>query len=639
MEILEIIPFYKTFKKDTLSYFSTKEVPIGSIVTISIRSKDVKGLVISKKSIKDQKSEIKENAFVLKKIKSVQKNTILNKEIIQSAEELADYFATSTGAVINSIVPKFVLDNLNKVKKVELDPKQKEENSKHQIRSSEKYIIQETEPERYSSYRRLIREEFAKKKSVLFICPTREDTRFAYQKLSKGIDENTYVLNSENKPDVFLKKWNDALTNKKNVLIITTPTYMSIPRNDIGSIIVERESSRAYRSMIAPYLDYRLFAEIYAKNKNIRFFLGDLVLRLETLIRLEDQEFHEFTPVKYRTLTTAQTKLVDMSDREFSRGESFRVISDDLKNIIKNASEENENTFLFTSRRGLSPTIVCMDCGTIVTCNNCDAPMVLHGKDATEKKNFFLCHKCNQKRQAGELCKKCEGWRLKTLGVGSQLIKKELEEIFPELKIFILDSDHVKTTKQAQVLIEKFNSNPGSLLIGTEMALLYLRDEIDNVAVVSIDSMFSNPDFNINEKILNTISNAKSKATKNFIIQTRKTDEDIFRYVLNGNLAEFIRIELDDRKKYNYPPYSLMIKIIIKGTEIGVERELKNLREFLKEYELIEYPIIRESTRTKITKGVLLRFERKDWPNKDLVEKLRLLPVYYKIVVNAENIF
>ncbi len=111
MKVLQIIPFYKIFKKDTLSYFSTKDVPVGSIVTITIRNKDVKGLVVSANDTSDEKSEIKNQTFTLKKIKGVQKNTILEPEVIQSAKDLADYFATSAGAIISSIVPKFTLNN------------------------------------------------------------------------------------------------------------------------------------------------------------------------------------------------------------------------------------------------------------------------------------------------------------------------------------------------------------------------------------------------------------------------------------------------------------------------------------------------------------------------------------------------
>jgi hypothetical protein len=66
---------------------------------------------------------------------------------------------------------------------------------------------------------------------------------------------------------------------------------------------------------------------------------------------------------------------------------------------------------------------------------------------------------------------------------------------------------------------------------------------------------------------------------------------------------------------------------------------MEKLKEFLEGHEFSEYPILRESSRTKVSKGILLRFNRKEWPNKDLIEKLRLLPAYYKIVVNAENIF
>lgn len=634
MEILEIIPFNKSFKKDTLSYFSTKPVPVGSIVTIEIRKKESKGIVISKRKIKDQKSELKSQSFTLKKIKSVQKNTILKKETLEASQEVANYFATGTGAVINSVIPKFVLDNLNKIKKIS-----SEEKKSPTADVAGKYVIQEPDVERFSSYKRLIREEFAKKRSVIFICPTIEDTKFAFENLTKGIEENSFIFHSKLSKPESIKRWNTVVQSNKSMLIIATGVYITIPVKNVGSIVIEKENARNYRSMQAPYLDYRIFAEIYAKKINARFFLSDLVLRLETLRKVEDHIFYEFMPIKYRNLTTADSKLIDMSKAKFSNGEKFNIFSEELETIIRKTHDENEYAFLMTSRRGLSPTIVCMDCGHTVSCSNCDSPMVLHGKDPAIETNFFLCHGCNEKRRAGELCKNCQGWRLKTLGIGSELVKKELEDRFSNLKIFIIDSDHTKTPNQAKKVIEDFYKNPGSILIGTEMALLYLHEQIENVGIVSIDSMFANPDFNINERILNTMLKIKSKATQNFIIQTRKADERIFNHIINGNIAEFIRIETKERETYDYPPFSLLIKIIISGSPKAVEKEFTHLREFLKEFELVEYPIIRESTKTKVTRGALIKFKRENWPNKELIEKLKLLPAYYKIVVDAENIF
>lgn len=637
MEILEVIPFNKSLKKETLSYFSTQEVSIGSIVTIELRKRDVKGIVVAKKDLKDRRSDVRASDFKLKKIKAVQKNTILNKELIDSANLLAQYFSTTIGSIINSIIPKFVLSNVDKIRKIE----NKEHKSENILtrNNAEKYVLQEPDDERFSSYKRLIREEFAKKKSVIFVCPTVEDTKFALEKLSKGIEESTFVFHSGIPGPELLKKWNKVIQIKKSALIISTGMFIGIPREDIGSIVIERENSYAYRSFKAPYLDYRIFAEIYAKQKGARFFLGDLVLRLETLLRLNEQEFYEFTPMKYRDLTTASSTVVDMSDRRFTKNKDFVIFSERLQEILKNTLEENENTMLFTSRRGLSPTIICMDCGHTVECSNCEAPMVLHGKDPTEPNNFFLCHRCSEKRHAGELCKKCNGWRLKTLGIGSALVEKEIKTLFPEMKVFILDSDHANSRNKAKKIVDDFYATPGSVLIGTEMAILYMHEKIENVAVISIDSMFSNPDFNINEKILNTILKIKSKATKTFTIQTRKIKEKIFNYIINGNIAEFLRLEFAERKKYDYPPFSVLIKIVIKGTPVGVEKEFEKLREFLKDYEIIEYPIIRESTRMKISRGALLKFPRDKWPNKNLSEKLKSLPIYYKVVVNAENIF
>src|SRR5690606_34278009 len=108
----------------------------------------------------------------------------------------------------------------------------------------------------------------------------------------------------------------------------------------------------------------------------------------------------------------------------------------------------------------------------------------------------------------------------------------------------------------------QFYDTPGSILIGTEMSLLYLKEEIANIGVVSIDSMFAIPDFSIHERILNILLKAKALASKNFILQTRNSASPIIQYAHSGNIKEFIRAELKERKIYGYPPFTLMIKMI-----------------------------------------------------------------------------
>ncbi len=632
MNTLQVVPFKKGFRTESLTYFTTKDVAIGNIVTFEIKSKTYQGFVIDVQSAENSKSDIKQSTFSLKKIKSIYKETIFNTAIVQTLKDAQDFYASSIGALSTSIVPQFVLKDINTFKIPHTDTVSKQE-------STEQYAIQEPDQERYSSYKRLIREEFAKKKSVLLVCPTIEDSEYAYQELSKGITEYSYLFTSHVKKSDLMKSWNEAVKNKKPILVVATGHFAFVPISKIGSVVIEKESSRLYKSQNVPYVDYRILLEMYAKNLGARFIVGDLILRLESHLKIEQFTMHEYSPLKFRSLTTASSHMIAMDNKEHTRGDEFELFSPELYDMLKHAHQDSEHVLLLCSRKGLAPSVVCMDCGNTVICNNCDSPIVLHGKDATEKDNYFLCHRCNEKRHAGELCKHCNSWRLKTLGIATETIEQHVQKHFPQATIFVFNSDRVTTQKQAKKLIEDFYNTPGAILIGTEMALLYARDEIEHIGIVSIDSMFSIPDFGIHERILTNILRAKSLASKTFILQTRYSKSPIITYAHTGNIKEFVRSEIKERKQYNYPPYSIMIKLSLQGGPVRVLEEVKHIKEFLKEYEVFDYPILTQSNKNKVTYGLLMRLPVASWPEKKLVDKLRALPQYIKIVIQADNIF
>lgn len=632
MNTLQVVPFKKGFRTEYLTYFTTKDVSIGNIVTFEIKSKTYQGFVIDVQSVQTNKSDIKQADFTLKKIKSIYKETIFNTAIVKTLKDAKEFYATSIGELSTSMVPQFVLKDIDSFKIPHSDTVAIQE-------STEQYAIQEPDTERYSTYKRLIREEFAKKRSVLFVCPTIEDSEYAFQELSKGISEYSYLFASHIKKTDLTQSWNDAIKNEKPILIVATGHYAFIPAPRIGSVVIEKESSKLYKTQSAPYIDYRTILEIYAKNLGARLIVGDLILRLESHLKIDQFTMHEYSPLKFRSLTTAHSLVVPMESKEHTHGDEFKLFSRELHAMITQAHEDSEHVLLLCSRKGLAPSVVCMDCGHTVTCTNCDSPIVLHGKDATQKENYLLCHRCNERRHAGELCKQCGGWRLKTLGIATETIETYVQTQFPDSSIFVFNSDRIKTQKQAKKLIEDFYNTPGAILIGTEMALLYAREEIEHIAIVSIDSMFSIPDFGIHERILTNILRAKSLASKTFILQTRNSKSPIINYAHTGNIKEFVRSEIKERKEYNYPPYSIMIKLSLQGGPIRVQEEVTHIKEFLKEYELFDYPILTQSNKNKITYGLLLRLPIGTWPEKKLVDKLRALPQYIKVVIQTDNIF
>ncbi len=632
MNILKVVPFKKGFRTEYLTYFTTKDVSIGNIVTFDIKNKTHQGFVIDVQNAESDKTDIKQADFSLKKIKSIYKETIFNTALVATLRDAERFYATSIGALSTSIVPQFVMRDINTYKIPHTDTVAKQE-------STEQYAIQEPDAERYSSYKRLIREEFAKKKSVLLVCPTIEDAEYAFGELSKGIVENSYLLSSHVKKSDLARRWTEAGKNPKPILVVATGHYAFIPLSKIGSVVIEKESSRLYKSQSAPYVDYRVLLEMYAKNLGARLVVGDLILRLESNLKIDQFTMHEYSPLKYRALTTAHSEVIAMNTRDHTQGDQFSIFSPQLVEMVNQAHQASEHVMLLCARVGLAPTIVCMDCGHTVKCENCDSPMVLHGKDATERSNYFLCHRCNEHRHAGELCKHCGSWRLKTLGVATESIEQFIHDKFPHAVTFVFNSDRVKTQKQARRMIADYYNTPGAILIGTEMALLYTKEEIEHIAVVSIDSMFSIPDFSIHERILTNLLRAKSLASKTFLLQTRNPESPIIGFAHSGNIREFVRAELKDRRTYKYPPYSFMIKLVVQGAPTVVQKEAEQLKKFLSDFEIFGYPILTQTNKNRLTYGLLIRLEADAWPHEKLVEKLRALPQYIKVVIQADNIF
>jgi primosomal protein N' (replication factor Y) len=328
------------------------------------------------------------------------------------------------------------------------------------------------------------------------------------------------------------------------------------------------------------------------------------------------------------------------SQRIFSKAEQAMVDAETLKSRISEIITENEKVVLFANRRGYSPVTVCQDCFRPVLCDKCDSPVVLHGKEKKENP-FWLCHKCLRKIPLPEQCPDCKSWNLKEFGAGIRKIAEETKKNFPQAKIFIMDSDAVKTKKQGEEIMKNFTATAGAILIGTEIIFSFLRQPVDAVAVVSIDSLFTFPDFRINEKVFRLLAKLRSLAEKKFFLQTRMPELDIFSEVLRGNVSGFYKTELESRKKSGYPPFSLLIKITGENAnKLKLKKETDELERKLKKWNPISYPSFVPKIRNKYIWNILLKIEPGTWPDnqKELRALLSSLPLFWKINVDPESL-
>ncbi len=632
MFIVQVVPIARGIGKETLSYFTaSSDIKPGSIVRVPVRSREIPALVISSMDATEAKAELKSSTFAVRKIGKLKVLPLFQPEFVDAAKDAAEYFAGSTGSVLATITPKTILEHAEKVLPVEI----KAVDAKAVTAKHEPYVIQADEEERLAHYKSLIREQFARKKSVFFCLPTIQDTKRIFETIPKGIEPYTYVLNSSLSKKDLVATWNKIISEPHPVLIIATGSFMGIPRGDIGTIIIERESSSGYKLQIRPYIDIRTIAEFYSKRTGAKLIFGDILLRVETLWRTKNGELSELSPLKFRSISTVQDVVVDMKKYKTLDTPEFRIISNELQALIEKSKENNENLFIFAARRGLAPTTVCGDCGTTVLCTRCSAPIVLH---RAGDENFFLCHRCGERRTAEERCKNCNSWKLTTLGIGIELIEETLKNMYPDVKIFRMDKDCITTHKQALTLTNQFYNSPGSILLGTEMALVYLEKPVENSAVATIDSLFSIPDFRINEKIMNILLKMRSLTQKIFVVQTRSRDQHVFDYATKGNLMDFYREEVEGRKILQYPPFSMLIKITIRGTKPRVVEDMKFVEEQLAEYNPLVFPAFIETVNKKTIMHAILKIDRKQWISRVLLDKLLELPPHISVNIDPESL-
>ncbi|MFA6269955.1 MAG: primosomal protein N' [Candidatus Paceibacterota bacterium] len=641
MFIIDCLPFSKGLNKESLSYFGPKYLEPGSLIKVNLRNKSVDALVLESQNATGVKSQIKSADFQLKKIGETTSKPFLQKEFLEAIKTSSEYFAATSGNLLTHLIPSFILENTSLLSRIKPQKISEETNDDHYFRkNSELSILQAPDEERMDLYKSLIREEFARKKSVFLCLPKNEDIKQAKKKLERGIESFVYTFHNEMGPKELQEEYKKLSKNSHPILIIGTARWLFLPKNNLGTIIIDKENESGWKTLSRPFIDLRIFAEILANKKDVRLVIGDSFLRVETLYRYKQGEINEFESVKWRMPIEIKPSVIDLREsakkiNPTNQEKEFKTLSPELLAAIKENIQKSSNMFIFAARKGISSVTVCRDCGEQVKCNNCSAPMILY---KTKTISIFKCHQCGETRDAAELCQKCGSWKLAAFGSGIDRVADEIKNNFPEIKLFELNKDTAGTNLKAQKITESFYENRGSILLGTEMAFSYLYKKVGSCAIASFDSLFSIPDFRIREKIFRLILQTKNLAKDHFLIQTRNPRDPTVEYAITGNLIEFYKKEIEDRLILNYPPFGVFVKITTRGTKNFVTKELDSLKDSLQDYSPIFFPSIHEKKGEPAALNAIIKMSKEKWPEENLIKILKSLPHHFEIKVDPDNL-
>ncbi len=628
MKVISVIPIIKGPLQKELTYFSSKNIDVGDIVSVLVRKKEVLALATHVTDLASQKTAIRGSDFELKKIITIHSKNLLDTGFIEAVRKTAEYHVLSVGATLFRLIPQSILGKSVPNNKTEVNP--------NPSITSEILAYQASSEDRLSFYRTYIRECFAKKTSLFICLPTSKEAEDYAEILSKGIEQYLFLLHGDLSPKNLLTTEKMIVGEQHPIVVIGTPQFLYRLTNNTGAIILEHESSPLYKTFVEPFFDIRTFVRFLAEKKKITLILADTILQTETIWEVKEGLLETLMPLNFRFHEKNNRLLIDSKD--IPEGASWSPITPQLLEIIKTSIENKKRVFLFTLRKGLAPFTVCNDCKKTLLCKTCETPLTLY-KQKNKEERIFVCNTCKDITETLQTCPYCNSWNLKPLGIGTEHVEEYIRKQIPESHIFVLDQTTATTKNQAKKIIRDFESTPGGILIGTEMTLHYDLKKIPTVAVTSFDSLFGIPSFRIHERILHLLIHLENISEEAFIVQTKNIQSPILQSFDDKTFIQYYNNEIKERESFSYPPFTTLIKIIPDAKTSKVEIK-KIAEEFFGEYK----PNLFTTTykKTKVP-AILLKIPREKWnPNtKQLDEKLKNslfgLPLTWTIQVDPEQ--
>jgi len=362
-------------------------------------------------------------------------------------------------------------------------------------------------------------------------------------------------------------------------VVIGTRSSVFLPFKDLGLIIVDEEHDSSYKQSDGFKYSARDLAVKRAQNENCTIVLGSATPSSDSFMNALNGRF-EWLQLRERAnkATLPSINLEDMRALTSKDIFSPRTLAQ-----IKAELDQGNQTIIFHNRRGLAPSLMCFDCGTICECPNCDARMTVHSKPAR-----LHCHHCDHKQAILSSCSQCQSTNVHALGAGTERLENILAFYFPNTPIARLDRDQIKSQQDLEAVSGQILSGTAGLIVGTQMiAKGHDFPDVTLVVVIDADGLFFSSDFRAMEKGAQQLLQVAGRAGRGdkkgrVIIQTRQPEHPLFDKLRKHDYRQFMQDELRERELCALPPFSKLMSIRSEAPSLmQAEQILLQLKSYL----------------------------------------------------------
>ena len=402
---------------------------------------------------------------------------------------------------------------------------------------------------------------------VLFLVPEISLTTQLSDRLRKIFGNRLLVYHSKFSDSERVDIWRKLLSSNEPLVILGVRSSIFLPFSHLGLIVVDEEHESSFKQYDpAPRYNARDAALMLARMHGAKSLLGSATPAIETYFKaLEGKYGLVSLAERYEGSQLPDVEIIDMKEMR-KKKEVKGSLSSPLRQRILSTLKAGRQSILFQNRRGFAPVVICEQCGWTPKCAHCDVSMVYH-----KNLGMLRCHYCGYATFLPPLCPACGQNSLKIFGYGTERIAEEIKEEFPEYSVVRMDLDTTRNKDAYQNIIEDFARHDTDILIGTQMVSKGLDfGDVSTVGVINADTLLNFPDFRSNERAFNMLEQVAGRAGRRqdkgvVIIQTINPDHDVLTYVQKHDYTGYYNKEIEERRKYSYPPFVKIINIYIRN--------------------------------------------------------------------------
>lgn len=366
----------------------------------------------------------------------------------------------------------------------------------------------------------------------------------------------------------------EAMKSRQYV-VLGTRSSIFLPHHDLGVVIVDEEHDSSYKQDApAPRYNGRDTALMLAKLNRADVVLGSATPSLESLYNCKTGKMaYVRLSERYFGAEDSDVEIIDTIAERRKRGMKGSFSYKLIERINKVLSDGGQ-ILLLRARRAYSPAVQCVSCGDIPRCPHCNVPLSYHRQE-----EVLMCHYCGWRTPFDAKCGKCGG-ALEPVGAGTQKIEEEAAALFPSARIARLDSDTASAAGRENEIIREFSRKKIDILVGTQIiAKGFDFDGLSMVAVIGADSLVGQQDFRADERSVQLLEQFRGRCGRRgekglFVIQTAQPSHPVYRVFARsdengGDVKSLMDNMLNERFQFGYPPFSRIVKIIVKDTDEG----------------------------------------------------------------------